>query len=184
MLWIMLIGGFLGAICTAIWNFMEMFDYWYGFCFDWNLLIVPGLFALLGIIGWLGLSVVYSMDYEESELSEEYNLVSLKDSSQLNGDASGGLFYVYASLGTEEVYTYYYELETGGYKRGKIPAEDTIIFEEENCAPKILEYIVYTKNKLGKTLKMLLTFSNPISERYEIFVPKGTVLKTFQLDLE
>ena len=182
MLWVMIIGGFLGAIWTAIWNFMEMFDYWYGFCFDWNLLIVPGLFALLGIIGFLCLAEVYSLDYEESELSEEYNLVSLQDSSQLKGGASGGLFYVCASLGAEEVYTYYYELENGGYKRGKISAEDTVIFEKDDCVPKILEYTVYTRNKLGSILKTILTFSNPTSERYEIFVPKETVLKTFNLD--
>lgn len=181
MFWLIGIVGAIVAIFTGVYNLLD--GLLYGF--NWELVIRPALYLIPTAVSYLGISIVYELDYEESEKSKEYKLVSLQDSSQVNGNMSSSLFYVYASLGTDEVYTYYYELENGGYKRGKVSADDTVIFEEENCTPKLVEYTVYTKNKLGSILRKLFTFSNnPTSEKYEIFVPKGTVLKKFKLDSE
>lgn len=182
MLWILVIVGVIGIIYNVVSFFIELFSSSKWYLKDAAILTI--IFAVIATISIFALAGVFSLDYEIVEKTDEIKLVSLQDSSQINGSAGGGAFYVYASVGSEEVYTYYYQLENGGYKRGKICADNAIIFEKDNCNPEIIEYTTYQKNKLGGVIRGILTFDIPESKSYEIYVPKGTVLSTFVLDSE
>ena len=87
---------------------------------------------------------------------------------------------------TDEVYSFYYEVDNGGIKRGKVNADDTIIYEKENCTPHVVEYTTYTKNKMNNTLRVILAFGYGKSSHktYEIYTTPGTVLRTFALDTQ
>lgn len=190
MLWITLCVGFFGGIIALLFCvvgfFIEIKSCWR----DWGTVRVVGIATLIFVamfIGSLfGLDAVFQKSYEETIQTAEYKLVSIKDNSQLEGSGSGGLFYVYVSMDTNEVYTYYYKLEDGGYKKGKISSENAVIYEKDDCKPLITEYTTYTKVNMNHSLENFLTFGsfNKSEKSYKIFVPKGTIAQDYYLDAE
>lgn len=88
-------------------------------------------------------------------------------------------------MDTDEVYMYYYK-SGDGYRKGKITSENVIIYEQENCTPTIVEYTTYTKVNMNIILEGILSFCKFREEEisYEFYVPKGTVVQTFSLDLQ
>lgn len=78
-----------------------------------------------------------------------------------------------------DFFFYHRETEDGGIKRGKIPAETTVIYEEERTGGKV--------KKLEKqfTKGWFEWFGIPITEeRYEVYLPKETITQDFELNLE
>ena len=139
-------------------------------------LVLGSIFALNGINKHID-------TYET--LDETQQIVSIKDNSQVS--ATGSLFYV--SMSTDGVYTYYYKTNDGGYKQGKVNANNTIIYEEDNCkSPSVQRYCKYTQKNLSETWTKILLFSSKhdkyVSDRYEVHVPKGTVVQEFTLNAE
>lgn len=141
-------------------------------------LVFGSIFALISINKHID-------TYEALEETEQ--IVSIKDNSQVS--ATSGLFYV--SMSTDGVYTYYYKTNDGGYKQGKVNADNTIIYEEDNCkSPSIQRYCKYTQNNWSETWTKILLFSSKQdkyvsdSDRYEVHVPKGTVVQEFNLNAE
>ncbi len=143
------------------------------------------VFSAICFISLFALAAIAVWSYQETEQTASYELVSLQDNSQISGHSSGNLFYVYASIDTEEVYSYYYKFNDG-FKKGKITSENVIIYEKDNCNPLIIEYTTYTKGYMNGFLRAILSFGYPnTSEKhYEIYVPKGTILQIFNLDLQ
>ena len=144
--------------------------------------VVMGL-STFGII-----KVLDKIDYYE-EKTETVKIVSLQDNSQVEGNGGGGFLHVYITIGTSGMYTYYYQLDDGGYKQGRIDADYTIIYEEDNCEmPRVETYTTFNQNNWSKFWTKVLVFSNKDgkekSKRYEIHVPKGTVVQEFNLDAE
>jgi len=184
MLWILFIGGCIGAI-SYLFYIVFLF-----FVFEWDEIgqysIKLAICAVIGLVGLFGLVGIDSLEYKEVAQTDELELVSLTDNSEISGSASGGLFYVHASIDTDEVYSFYYEVDNGGIKRGKVSADDTIIYEKENCTPHVVEYTTYTKNKMNNTLRVILAFGYGKSSHktYEIYTTPGTVLRTFALDTQ
>lgn len=183
MLWVALFGSFIAvifAICLLIDNLIER-------CRKGVLHSVIAIIICVVIffVSFFSLVAISSKSYQETERTAEYELVSLQDNSQISGSARGGLFYVYASMDTDEVYMYYYK-SGDGYRKGKITSENVIIYEQENCTPTIVEYTTYTKVNMNGTLKGILSFCSFTDEEksYEFYVPKGTVVQTFSLDLQ
>ncbi|MCI9178010.1 MAG: hypothetical protein HFJ28_05570 [Clostridia bacterium] len=184
MLWIILIASGIAAfiaffcMCVDIWE-MEWYDLKeHGIKFVICLAVCS--------IAWVSLEGIYILRYEESNQTAEYNLVALQDYSQIKGQGAGGLFYVHISIDTVEVYSYYYQLENGGYKQGKIKAQSAVIFEQDDSTPHILVTTVDVKNKMPKWLQIILTFGFPNKQynTYELYVPKGSVIQDFVLDLQ
>lgn len=183
MLWIIMIFCFIFAIVCFIFMIADLFFA------DWRgtltSFIGTCILSAIGFICLFALAKIAAWSYQETEQTASYELVSLQDNSQISGYGSGNLFYVYASIDTEEVYTYYYKFNDG-FKKGKINSDNVIIYEKDNCNPLILEYTTYTKGKMNGILRAILAFGYPnTSEKhYEIYVPKGTILQTFNLDAQ
>lgn len=134
---------------------------------------------------------IMSSYYEETVVSEVYKLVSIQDASEIYGEGRGSLTNIYVSIETRDVYTFYYQVEGNGFKRGKIAADDAVVFERDDCIPHIVEQTTYRKNRIKDTCSDwwwdLLGGFEPISSTskyYEIYVPKGSIIRDFTFDLQ
>ena len=182
MLWILLVVGAVGALIMLIWTIIDLFE------LDWyearDSAIKFGICLVIGAVGLFGLAGIDALSYEEVSKTGDWELQSLSDNSQISGKGSGGLFYVYVSIDTNEVYSFYYKESDDGFKRGKVNADKTTIYERDNITPHVVEYTTYTKNRMNIILRAILAFGYGESsqETYEIYTPKGTILRTFELD--
>ncbi len=185
MLFITLIVGFFGGISSLIFLLVELFSSYIRWSNVRRYTKITIIFVVMFFVSLFGLGAIGAQSYQETAKTAEYELVSLQDNSQISGYAGGGLFYVYASMDTNEVYMYYYK-SGDGYKKGKITSENVIIYEQESCTPSIVEYTTYTKVKMNGILEAILSFNGFRDEEksYEFYVPKGTVVQTFSLDLQ
>lgn len=184
MLWIIgIVSGFIALIafiCIFLFFFME------GPWESLSALVVTIIAVVITVGCFCGLNKIYDMRYEETKQTGEWTLVSLQDSSQLSGQLHGGAFYVRASIDTEERYTFYYKLENGGYKNAKVDADHTTIFEQDSGTPHIVQYTVTFKSKMPKWLHNTLAFGfgNEQYNTFELYIPKGSLVQDFTLDLK
>jgi len=119
------------------------------------------IFVLSGVLIALSVfqyNILQNSLYNETSETRTYELVSLQDDSQVKGKFSGRSFYVYGSLSTEEVYNFYYKTSDGGFQRGKIDANRTVIYEDNNCKPVVLEYEVIEKSNLSEKNQKIILF--------------------------
>lgn len=139
--------------------------------------------------------LILTNTHEEVE-TRTIPIVSLQDNSEVHGninsyhnDMYGGVNY-YITISTGGVYTYYYQVEDNAYKQETIEAKNTVIYEEDNCEePLIITYTTYRKSDYGlkKEDADFLVFGcfgvgEKLSTRYEVHVPKGSVVQQFVLD--
>jgi hypothetical protein len=184
MLWI--IGG-VSAILAIIFFVLMLADIFGDQ--DWTGALRKFITTVIAVIVVVGcchsLEAIYNLRYEEITKSGDWPLVSLQESSQIKGQGNGGLLYVRVSIENTEVYKFYYQLGDG-YKFYKIPAESAIIFEQEKCTPHFVQNTVYVKNKMASWLQNTLTFGFPNTQynTFDLFVPKGSVVQDFNLDLK
>lgn len=183
MLLIFFIGSFFVGVGSLFFGFFDLLDH--DFKSVWHNVKRIAICVVVFFVSAFCLGAIGARSYQETEKTAEYELVSLQDNSQISGYARGGLFYVYASMDTNEVYMYYYKFGDG-YRKGKITSENVIIYEREACTPTIVEYTTYTKVKMNGILEGLLSFCSFRDEEksYEFYVPEGTVVQTFSLDLQ
>lgn len=184
MLWILFVVGGIGAIIFFLMSVVEIFSSyrdWYDIR-SWGIKMV--ICIALGTVGYLGLCGIERLSYDEVSQTGNWELVSITDDSQISGKGSGGLFYVRISIDTEEVYSFYYQVNDDGFKRGKVDADTTTIYEKDDCLPHVVEYTTYTKNKMNSILRIILAFGYGESSQktYEIYTPTGTIFRTFNLD--
>ena len=142
-----------------------------------NYVIILVICYVLIAVGIMGLNKINSMSYEEVSQTDCWELQSLSDSSQISGN-------VYATK-TEEVYLFYYKVDDNEFKIGKVDADRTTIKETDDC-PHIIVYTTYKKNKINRVLRMILAFQfiDYAEDNYVIYAPKGSILRTFNLDLQ
>ena len=184
MLWILFVVGGIGAIIFFLMCVVEIFSRYR----DWDDIRSWGIKMVICIAlaagGFLGLCGIDCLSYNEVSQTGNWELVSITDDSQISGKGSGGLFYVRVSIDTEEVYSFYYQVNEGGFKRGKVDADTTTIYEKDDCTPHVVEYTTYTKNKMNSILRIILAFGYGESSQktYEIYTPTGTILRTFNLN--
>lgn len=95
--------------------------------------------------------------------------------------------HTYIVTDEKEDYVYHYATNDGGYKQGSIPSKNTTIYEEDNCEKaSIIVYTTYKKSNYisDSDLANFLCFLTAdgscfrkLGTRYEIHVPKGTVIR-------
>lgn len=197
MLWIFVVVGGVGAVIIGLFCIFEIFGPSKPDCSKVDRYVVRFvIFSVTQLVGFFGLIGIGTLSYEEVVQTDDWELVSLTDNSEISGSGSSGLFYVHVSIDTDEVYSFYYKVNNGGVKRGKVDADYTTIYEKDDCTPHVVEHTLYTKNKMNKVLMAILTFgyySNPIQpiqpsqtsqKTYEIYTPTGTILRTFSQDAQ
>ncbi len=116
---------------------------------------------------------------ETERVEEQYReIVSIKDGERGKGF---GFLLVY-SYSERDVYSYYYITENGGYKRETIEGYNVTVFEEDNCIPRITKETTYSTKRELWGLKWDV---HAIMEtEYNIYVPKGSIVREFELDAE
>lgn len=184
MLWILLVVGLCASVICLIGVVTFLFMVEIDDVIDW--LIRLAISVVVGLIGLFGLAGIGAFTEDEVSQTGNWELVSITDNSQISGEAHGSIFYVRASLDTDEVYTFYYALEDGGIKKGKVDVKTATLYEKDDCTPHVVEYTTYTKNKMPDVLRAILAFGygEKTEKAYEIYAPTGTVLRAFNLDMQ
>lgn len=164
MVWIVL------AVLVAIAAFL----YW---TFNWDVadgvffgclaaaVSAPTVVALIDVVG--------EAAYDPVALPvERVEVIAAKDGSQSSGNFS--IFFGYVD--EEPRYFYYYE-KNGGFVQGNVSVEDTTIYEDQESD----SYLTIQKYKS----ELLAWGTRPVEDtRYEFHVPKGSVQRTVEFDLE
>lgn len=157
-----------------------------------GIVVFVGLAALAlkmddGLVAFLGLvfvitavvtGIIIPVEYEEWELVNETELVSLSNDTIAEG--GGGLIYV--SVSGENTYTYRYKIssefgtETSKEYKVDTISEDVIESEDANCeVPVLREYV-----RKGKIT--IWTFGCSEETQYVFYVPEGTIQKDVKLN--
>ena len=148
-------------------------------------LIASILSFILSVTSFVSIFVLDKMIYEEKVQTKDYQLVCLQDNSQISGNIDKGIFYVHASIGEDETYTFYYKIDNG-FKMEKISAKNTIIYEQDDVSPHIIQYATNPRSKLpNEMVHNALTCFKYFAEEeksYEIYVPRGTIVTEYKLD--
>jgi hypothetical protein len=183
MLWILLLVGGLGTIIMLAFFIIARFSsnrVWYDLRSYLKKMVI---LIVVGLVGLLGFAVINGLSYDEISQTGNWNLVPIKYNSD---EYSDGLFYVYVSGNANEIYSFYYQANDDGdwIKRGEVEIDTATIYENDDCIPHVAEYITYTKNKMNSSLRNILAFGygESIQKTYEIYIPTGTILRTFDLD--
>ena len=144
---------------------------------DWKMKFIPVLVGVILVVPSIFfIEKIDTMLDSYEKLTSTTEIYEIKESSKVSGK---GIFYL--KINEDAVYTYHYKQKDGGYKYGSVPAKDTVIYENEDSKPLVKTYSKYTKNNWSTFLTKILFFSSKqdklISERYEIYVPKGSIIK-------
>lgn len=130
--------------------------------------------ACIGMFSGFMISIIMGGAILPTEyvLVDESELVALRD----NGSVEGNFFLGCGSIDKEFYYFFYKKDATNKITFGKLPVEEVLIIEEHRTDPTIKEY-----RKKGKYSRWAVT---PSSAKYEIYVPMGTIVNQFKLDLK
>jgi hypothetical protein len=182
MLVLFIIFGFLGAIVAlytiivdiivADFNFREFVHYFIIFC----------TCAGIVFVGFSGDHLISTLECTETEQTNDWELISITEDSKISGKLSGNMLYIYATIDTDETYSFYYKMDNGGIKQGSINAQKATIFEVDDITPHVVEKTIYTYNKMNSVLRFILTFSlseTSSQKNYEFYIPKGSILRTY-----
>ena len=108
----------------------------------------------------------------------------MKDKSSVSGSIQGSLFASYGSIEGTLYYMYYYHFE-GGFKHGKLEADDTVtVFESISEGEQPV--VIYIHDVVKQTwLEPFCVFgSYPKYKEAYLHVPKDSIDETFNLNLE
>jgi len=116
-------------------------------------------------------------EFTEPEKSKyTIELVNLKSDTTTSGEVSG--FIIFNGYIEEKSYYFFMvETEDGGYKRERLPANNSIVYEVEGLEQPYAE--VYTSYQ-----EPTFWYLNLEEEIYEtkFYVPKGTIIKKFEIN--
>lgn len=135
-------------------------------------LLLAGLIACAA--GGVGFGIAVGLGHAfpaEYKYAGDIHLVALQDTQGVEGR----FFLGSGSINSAPTYTFYYEDGTGAIKRGSIWAYGVAVYEEDR------EDAFIRVEKKDNIRPFGIEFTG---DRYEVHVPKGTVLRTFKLDLE
>jgi len=146
---------------------------------EWWLIIPRGIFGIFigGLIGLL-LSLIFSgIPPTEYQLSQEIQLVSLKDEGNI---VSGSFFLGCGSVETIPCYFYYTPVGHDIYQMKSVKVTDRVFICEEDRTDGVLK--IYAPKFINKAYRWLSDDSFlEGQERYEFHIPKGSIMQKFSL---
>ena len=181
------------VIFTVIFNWATYFDDGETAFFRHRKIIVV-ICVIIQFICFFAGKWIYSNYYTESIEVNRFELLLLNDTSEMSVDyISRGLrgpYYIH--IDNNDMYSYYYKTDDCGIKKGKCLSDIATIYEVENSKPAIVKYSIIHKNKLmNDGLANFLVWPSFFkyynkweTERYEIYVTEGSILKTYNLDAQ
>jgi len=157
--------------------------------------LIVGMLALLGFMGigsGINTLLLPHETYVENTKSEE--IVALKDSTQIKGEFKGNFLNISGSLTSNLTYTFFVVNSDGSYASRQISDDGNgavSIFEFEKKEMKPL-YKVFHEVEVC-TAPEWTHWISPCSDipkysrepvKWEIYVPKGTIVMNMSIDLE
>lgn len=128
------------------------------------------VFELAAMLLALFMNVMCFVPVEEYTLESTQEIYTLKDNSYISGHG-----FISVRIEEEDKYTYMVVNDDGTYSKKSIESDNVRIKEVDNVTPVLEKYIITSKNQ----------FWSVHSQTYYCFVvPKGTVVNTFNVDLE
>lgn len=115
--------------------------------------------------------VFYTPRPEGYQIIESVELQALNDSTQISGSGN----FVNVSISENDVYVYMTRNEDGTYSKNTLENEVVKIRETNNEEPHLLKYCCTAENEWLSMYKDVY---------YCFVVPEGTVVNTFDVDLE
>lgn len=164
MIWVIVIPILLAIIIPLAYTKWD--PYWDGF----NI----GCCILCGLVFGVCAGLFIALDrYDPITKEVTWDVVAAKDGSSVEGR-----FSIFAGYIDEDPYYFYYQQGAdGGIRQGKIPAEGTVIYEDQESRSFIQKNTCPTEWRFwGRTGGCYTT--------YEIHVPKGSVKRDVEFDLE
>lgn len=132
------------------------------------------IFGFFGLLLGFGISVgVGAALPKEYVLDKQMELVAIQDTSGIQGR-----FFLGAGTIESKFYYVFYQRERNGIRFGNVPAENAVVYEENRDDGLIKEY---DKRFMAGWHDF---FGATWGERYDIFIPEGSILHEFNLDLK
>jgi len=138
----------------------------------WIVVVIGIIYSF--IIAGIG---AYENRPHDELISEETPLLSLQDGNTIEGAFFLGCGHINGVM----KYSLYIRTDEGGIKMQQLPVDDTLIYEDEESNPYILEYNLWDVSPSGDILSKSSTdwWEYPY---YELHVPLGTVIQEYNLD--
>jgi hypothetical protein len=137
--------------------------------------IMGAVGGFLGLFLGLGLAWVIGTTLPSKYvLKSQIELVAMQDTANVQGS-----FFLGSGTIESKPYYVFYQKTGKGLKFGKIPVENVIVYEEKGRTDGLIN--VYAKRFTKDVYKLFAVVSGT---RYEIFIPKGSILRDFKLDLK
>ena len=146
----------------------------------WNLLLNVINITIVFLISFFATALIGMEPYNYS-----FDIKSLKDNNQIEGEFRGTVFSTRGYIGEELSYSYLREYEQGE-KIEHIPANNTYIKYDDEIQPHITVY----KERIAPTELMKFMLFDEFLDgerviRYELTVPTGTVQNdVYEIDME
>ena len=136
-----------------------------------NISLLGNLVSLLALLLVLIMNIVCYVPSEEGYVLENtQEIYTLKDNSYLSGYG-----FISVRIEEEDKYTYMVINDDGTYSKENIESNNVRIKEVDDVTPVLEKYVCESKNRF---------WSIESKTRYYFVVPKGTVVNTFNVDLE
>lgn len=132
--------------------------------------IIAFVFLLIAITALIIAIVLFRKENGIKEIRIR-KIVSIEEKQTISG--TGGLYFL--RIQSDDVYSYYYILEDGGYRKGVAGCDNTIVYEEKTDNPRVISHI--TRCPTSKLIKFLIFKPDTETITNEIHVPKGTVAR-------
>lgn len=129
--------------------------------------------SLLGAIigGVIGVILMFALPMRTEVKTYQYEIEVLQDSDSVSGNFLLGSGHINGSF----KYVFYYKTD-GGFKMGQVDYRDAIIKYSDDI--KVIRY----REEMTDSFINWFAVDFWFSDRYEIFVPEGTIKQNYSLD--
>jgi len=135
-------------------------------------------------IGICGIAFETSTHEIAEREKSRLQLVALGNSSEIKGS----FFLACGSVGSEQVYRFYYQTSDGGKKFDQVSVADATIYEEDRQDAYLSKISKTKEYSATDHLWLIPSFMERAIKKeqisYAIHVPKGTVKQEYKLDLK
>lgn len=168
-----MIWAFAFALIFVVFAWRDIYDMASGFLdYVMDTLFFCLLTALIFAVG-IGFGFIVGTAFPKDWIpSPQARLVSLRNADGVNGT----FFLGTGSIGTDQYYFYYKEVE-GGYQPGKVLVANNVTVHEENRQDALMQRYVW---QFTSSTYEWFGFTWP-HEKYDFYIPQGTLKKNFVL---
>ena len=165
---------FILVVIFSIWFIKFLHDDGCGFVGGFFFWLFATFVAFILSIAMIGLCSSVAVIFPQTcEKSSTEHIIALNDSTGVNGRAG----FLGSGYVEDELYYYYMTDTKEGFQAKKIKAEDTYVRYSDE---PIVE--TYTATNFKNKLPWLIAL--PIKSFYIVYIPEGSIIENYRIDLE